>query len=303
MRIAVSSDHAGFTLKEAVKAFLTAEHREVLDLSALSTDPLDYFDYTAMGQALRQHRAERGILLCASGVGALIAANGIPGIRARAGAAASCRKRRPGREVLSRIRSLAMENSCTRHFLDGRCARIDVPEGTCPHHRYYPYIRARIRYASKEFRQNCHSSGTAYFDVAEIELPLFLAAGMIYLGWSQWRAGEHAGRTLLVEGLAKARDIGFCSYGPHKGILPFLIQDRVRRYDSVDITGEFSVRRCKHLEYLTLFFVECTLADGQAVFGIGAKLIQVQVLHGLRFRSRIEARKIARACGEASVVP
>ena len=82
MRIAVSSDHAGFTLKEAVKAFLTAEHREVLDLSAPSIDPLDYFDYTAMGQALREHRAERGILLCASGVGASIAANKIPGIRA-----------------------------------------------------------------------------------------------------------------------------------------------------------------------------------------------------------------------------
>jgi tetratricopeptide (TPR) repeat protein len=53
----------------------------------------------------------------------------------------------------------------------------------------------------------------------ESELPLFLAAGMIYLGWSQWRAGEHAGRTLLVEGLAKARDIGFCSYGPHNQTL------------------------------------------------------------------------------------
>jgi predicted ATPase len=53
----------------------------------------------------------------------------------------------------------------------------------------------------------------------ELELPLFLAAGMIYLGWSRWSAGEHAARTLLEEGLAKARDIGFRSYGPHNQTL------------------------------------------------------------------------------------
>ena len=53
----------------------------------------------------------------------------------------------------------------------------------------------------------------------ELELPLFLAAGMIYLGGSRWSAGEHAARTLLEEGLAKARDIGFRSYGPHNQTL------------------------------------------------------------------------------------
>ena len=45
MRVAIGSDHAGFALKEAVKGFLTAEHREVLDLSTHSTDPVDYSDY------------------------------------------------------------------------------------------------------------------------------------------------------------------------------------------------------------------------------------------------------------------
>ena len=83
MRIAIGSDHAGFALKEAVKVFLTAEHREVIDLGTHSTDPVDYSDYAdAVGQALRDKRAERGILLCGSGVGASMAANRIPGIRA-----------------------------------------------------------------------------------------------------------------------------------------------------------------------------------------------------------------------------
>jgi transaldolase/glucose-6-phosphate isomerase len=83
MRIALGSDHAGFALKEAVKAFLAAEHREVLDLGTHGTDPVDYSDYAeAVGRALRENRAERGILLCGSGVGASMAANRIPGIRA-----------------------------------------------------------------------------------------------------------------------------------------------------------------------------------------------------------------------------
>ena len=83
MRIAIGSDHAGFALKEDMKALLTAEHREVLDLGTHSTDPVDYSDYAeAVGRALRENRAERGILLCGSGVGASMAANRIPGVRA-----------------------------------------------------------------------------------------------------------------------------------------------------------------------------------------------------------------------------
>src|SRR5215813_14376528 len=83
MRVAIGSDHAGFALKEAVKVFLTAEHRDILDLGTHNTDPVDYSDYAeAVGRALRENRAERGILLCGSGVGASMAANRIPGIRA-----------------------------------------------------------------------------------------------------------------------------------------------------------------------------------------------------------------------------
>jgi transaldolase/glucose-6-phosphate isomerase len=83
MRVAIGSDHAGFALKEAVKAVLSAEHRDVLDLGTHSTDPVDYSDYAeAVGRALRENRAQRGILLCGSGVGASMAANRIPGVRA-----------------------------------------------------------------------------------------------------------------------------------------------------------------------------------------------------------------------------
>jgi ribose 5-phosphate isomerase RpiB len=57
MRIAIGSDHAGFALKEAVKPFLTAADREVIDLGTHSTDPVDYSDYAeSVGQALRDKR-------------------------------------------------------------------------------------------------------------------------------------------------------------------------------------------------------------------------------------------------------
>src|SRR5262249_31113174 len=84
MRIAIGSDHAGFELKEAVKAFLAEENRdEVLDVGTHSKEPVDYPDYAeAIGAALREKKAERGILICGSGVGASMAANKISGIRA-----------------------------------------------------------------------------------------------------------------------------------------------------------------------------------------------------------------------------
>ncbi len=83
MRIAIGSDHAGFALKEAVKLFLADKHPDILDVGTNSTDPVDYSDYAeAIGRALRENRAERGILLCGSGVGASMAANRIPGVRA-----------------------------------------------------------------------------------------------------------------------------------------------------------------------------------------------------------------------------
>lgn len=83
MRIAVGADHAGFELKEKLVAFVRAAGHEAIDLGTHSTASVDYPDYAkAVGLALRQGRADRGLLLCGSGVGASVAINKIPGIRA-----------------------------------------------------------------------------------------------------------------------------------------------------------------------------------------------------------------------------
>ena len=83
MRVAIGSDHAGLELKETLKAFLAGKHEEVLDVGTHTREAVDYADYAAaVGAALREHRADRGIILCGSGVGASMAANRIPGIRA-----------------------------------------------------------------------------------------------------------------------------------------------------------------------------------------------------------------------------
>jgi RpiB/LacA/LacB family sugar-phosphate isomerase len=83
MKIAIGADHAGFELKEAVKRLLLELKHDVLDLGTHSTEPTDYPDSSeAVGLAVREGKAERGILCCGSGVGASVAANKIPGIRA-----------------------------------------------------------------------------------------------------------------------------------------------------------------------------------------------------------------------------
>ncbi len=83
MRIAIGADHAGFELKENVRAFLQKTGHEVIDLGTHNLDPVDYPDYAeAVGRSLREGKAERGIVICGSGVGASAAANKIPGIRA-----------------------------------------------------------------------------------------------------------------------------------------------------------------------------------------------------------------------------
>lgn len=83
MRIAIGSDHAGFELKEKVKGFLQEWGHRVTDLGTHSLDPVDYPDYAeAVGITVRDGKADRGIVICGSGVGASVAANKIPGIRA-----------------------------------------------------------------------------------------------------------------------------------------------------------------------------------------------------------------------------
>lgn len=82
-RIAVASDHAGFPLKEALKADLAAWSYEIVDLGAAGLDSVDYPDFGyAMARALRDGHADRGVLICGSGIGISIAANRFPDVRA-----------------------------------------------------------------------------------------------------------------------------------------------------------------------------------------------------------------------------
>jgi len=83
MRLAVAADHAGFHLKQAVVEYLREAGYQPLDLGTEGPEPVDYPDFArALGQAVLQGKAERGILICGSGVGASVAANKLPGIRA-----------------------------------------------------------------------------------------------------------------------------------------------------------------------------------------------------------------------------
>ena len=84
MRIAMASDHAGFERKNELHPYVESLGHEVLDLGAYTEQPGDdYPDYAeAVGMAVKDHRADRGVLVCGSGVGVSVAANKIPGIRA-----------------------------------------------------------------------------------------------------------------------------------------------------------------------------------------------------------------------------
>jgi len=83
MKLVIGADHAGFPLKEEVRGYVERLGHEVLDLGAFNTEPSDYPDFAeAVGKAIEAGRAERGILICGSGVGVCIAANKMPGIRA-----------------------------------------------------------------------------------------------------------------------------------------------------------------------------------------------------------------------------
>ena len=84
MRIAVGGDHAGFELKNTVIGWVKALGHEVVDVGAHAFDALDdYPDFAiAVAEAVASKKAERGIVVCGSGVGASVTANKVPGIRA-----------------------------------------------------------------------------------------------------------------------------------------------------------------------------------------------------------------------------
>jgi RpiB/LacA/LacB family sugar-phosphate isomerase len=83
MKIAIGSDHAGFDLKETLREHLSYKGHEVIDVGTFSLESVDYPDFArAVGESVLQGRAERGIVVCGSGVGTSIAANKMKGIRA-----------------------------------------------------------------------------------------------------------------------------------------------------------------------------------------------------------------------------
>ncbi len=83
MRIALGADHAGFHMKEHLASWLAESGHAVYDLGTHSPEPVDYPDYAAaVGQAVLDGRADRGIIICGSGAGASVAANKLNGIRA-----------------------------------------------------------------------------------------------------------------------------------------------------------------------------------------------------------------------------
>lgn len=84
MKVATAGDHAGFELKQILAAEMRAAGHEVIDLGTdTGAIPSDYPDFAKLvGDAVAQGRAERGVLVCGSGVGVSVAVNKIPGIRA-----------------------------------------------------------------------------------------------------------------------------------------------------------------------------------------------------------------------------
>ena len=83
MKIAVGFDHAGFPLKQTVLQAISDAGHEPIDMGTNSAEPVDFPDYSEkVGRAVQNGEAERGILVCGSGVGACIAANKMKGVYA-----------------------------------------------------------------------------------------------------------------------------------------------------------------------------------------------------------------------------
>ena len=83
MKVALGADHRGFALKEELKRWLAARGHEVIDFGPENSDRTDYPDYAfKVANAVARHKADRGILVCSTGIGMSIAANKVQGVRA-----------------------------------------------------------------------------------------------------------------------------------------------------------------------------------------------------------------------------
>jgi RpiB/LacA/LacB family sugar-phosphate isomerase len=132
MRIVLGSDHAGFQLKEEIAAYLRERGTKVLDVGTNGPEPVDYPDFAeAVGMPVLEAKADRGIVICGSGIGASIAANKIPGIRA--GVCHDTYSARQGVEhddmnVLvmgSRVIGSALAREIVKTFLDAKFSNED----------------------------------------------------------------------------------------------------------------------------------------------------------------------------------
>ncbi|QDV67899.1 Ribose-5-phosphate isomerase B [Rosistilla carotiformis] len=124
---AIGGDHAGFPLKSVVTQTLTDQHLQIVDCGAHDETSSDFPDFAlAVGEAIRSGKADRGILVCGSGVGVSVAANKIPGIRAAL--CHDCYSARQGVEhddmnvlcIGARIIGPELAMECIRAFLGAR---------------------------------------------------------------------------------------------------------------------------------------------------------------------------------------
>ena len=82
-KICISSDHAGFKLKESIKDFLINKNISIIDLGPMNENSVDYPDYAKkVSNRIKSKKSDLGILVCGSGTGMAISANKIKGIRA-----------------------------------------------------------------------------------------------------------------------------------------------------------------------------------------------------------------------------
>lgn len=135
MILAFGADHAGFALKQYLVAIARAGGHEVLDLGPCNGDRVDYPDFgEAVGRAVAEGRAERGVVVCSNGVGISIAANKVPGVRCalctEAFTATAARAHNDANVIAigARVIGAGVAEACVRAFRDtgfegGRHAR------------------------------------------------------------------------------------------------------------------------------------------------------------------------------------
>ena len=116
MKIAVAADHGGYLLKQELLPLLARLGHDVTDLGTDSTESCDYPEFAqAVGEAVAEGRADRGLLICTTGIGMAMAANKIPGVRAAPAQS-------PDEVRLSREHNDANVLTLGAKYVDERCA-------------------------------------------------------------------------------------------------------------------------------------------------------------------------------------